>query len=254
MLSSGCATFKKRTANALSQKANNLAQGPNNKETVLINVGFKLLEDKRPVSDISYMTSVREKVSSNILEAIKDTKIFSQINFPPSPDDEIIISGEIRKFNWNSYDTMISYIPVFNVFNLFGLPSTRTHGEVEIYLEVRDIKSDKTILSFSEQFQKGSRYNIYNFKPSKATQDLVHCFDILLEKIRQRLLLNKNIILEAVKSKPTEKPKLPQTPKPEATSQIPQTQTTDTDSTGLDKNNTVIKQGPIGQTEQKTQE
>lgn len=166
---------------------------------VAVVAGFGLLEDKRPAQDISYLSSVRENVSAQVLDAIKATKIFSKINYPALSDEAFIIRGEIRRFHWESFETMISYIPVMNVFNLFGLPATRTHAEVDIYIQVIEAKSNKVIFDIAEQNVKKATYNIYNFKESKATEELSSCFRLVLNKIRQRFAVEKKKIIDALK-------------------------------------------------------
>ena len=197
---SGCGFFKGKIAEDVlpGSDASSLAILESDLKVV---AGINLLEDKRPEVDVSYMASVRENVTNKLLETIKSIDVFSGVNYPPKDEDVIIISGEIRKFRWQSFDTMISYIPVMNVFNLFGLPSTRTHSEVEIYLEVRDADTKKVLFDINEKSVKDKKYNIYNFKDSKANEELSLCFIEVLEKIRYRFLDKENLILEVVKSK-----------------------------------------------------
>lgn len=207
----GCATTKNKL---LFKEKALLSKGEGaslvlSEEEVFVSVGFNALEDKRPKSDISYMTSIREKVSSEVLKTLNDTRLFDEIHFPATDKDNIIISGEARKFGWDSFDMMISYIPGLNVLPFLGLPSTRTHSEVEIYLEMKNIKTGEVILGFSESHIMNKKYNIYNFKPDKANKELAFCFDKVLNKIKERILLNKNHILMTAGSKP------PKVPKPE---------------------------------------
>lgn len=162
--------------------------------------GFNPLEDKRPKEDIAYMTSVREKVSNRILDTLRETQILDEIHTPATKEDAIIITGEIRQFNWESFDTMISYIPGLNVLPFFGLPSTRVDSEVEIYLVIKNTKTDKVILDLNESYGKRRKYNIYNFKQENAEAELAGCFDIVLKKLRDRLMSNKDMILDVAMS------------------------------------------------------
>lgn len=212
---SGCIITKAKISQSVL-KEKSLTPVVSSEDIPLVIVGFKLLKDKRPKKDITYMASVIENVSAKILESLQDTQLFNQINFPPSESDNVVISGEIRKFSWRSFETMISYIPGLNVFNLFGLPSTRTHTEVEIYLEVKDIKSGQVILNFKETYAKSNKYNIYNFKSSKANEELSYGFGVVLDKIKQRFITKKSAILEAAKTMP------PPTPESEEIEESPQ--------------------------------
>ncbi len=169
-------------------------------QEILVVVGFVPLEDKRPTEDISYMTSVREKVSSKIFDTLKSIELFDDMHSPAKPEDYLVITGEIRRFGWESFDTMISYIPGLNVLPFFGLPSNRVDSEAEIYLVLKNTRSGEVILDFSELSKKRKKYNIYNFKQERAEEDLAQCFDIVLNKIRRRISLNKGKILEMVKS------------------------------------------------------
>lgn len=174
----------------------------------LVMVGFIPLADMRPQEDISYMTSVSEKVSAKILDTLKRLKIFDEIHSPATGDDGIIITGEIRKFQWKSFDTMISYIPGLNVLPFFGLPSTRVHSEVDIYLEIKNNNTGKVILGFNESYSKDKKYNIYNFQPERAEVELAGCFDIVLKRINNRIKYNRNRILEVAKAMSIEAAKL----------------------------------------------
>src|SRR3989338_8447599 len=150
----GCATLKnnhllKEKGIPVSGQDVSLALS---EEEVFVSVGFNTLEDNRPKSDISYMTSIKEKVSNEVLKTLNDTRLFDEIHFPATDKDNIIISGEIGKFDWQSFDTMISYIPGLNVLPFLGLPSNRTHSEVEIYLEIKNTKTGEFILIFIESF------------------------------------------------------------------------------------------------------
>ena len=215
---SGCFGFLGRISKGTSAGTGVLSSTSQEKETSII-VGFDLLEDKRPKKDISYMTSVSEKVSDKILKTLRNIRLFDEIHFPASEDDSIIISGEIRKFHWESFDTMISYIPGLNVLPFFGLPSTRVHSEVDIYLEFKNNKTNEAILGFIESYTKDKKYNIYNFKSDRADEDLANCFDIVLKRIKRKIDLNKNKILEVVDlvstkiSKPTQDKKPKESPK-----------------------------------------
>ncbi|MFC1709079.1 hypothetical protein ACFL2J_03345 [Candidatus Omnitrophota bacterium] len=161
---------------------------------------FVPLIDNRPKEDIAYMTSVREKVSSKIFESIRDTDLFDEINFPANNDDILMLSGEIRRFGWESFDTMISYIPGLNVLPFFGFPSTRVDSEVVIYLELKNANTNEVIFGFSESYSKSRKYNIYNFKLERAEIELASCFDIVLARIKKRAMSKRSKVLEVSKA------------------------------------------------------
>jgi len=195
----GCASARRRSGNGIaSQLAKIFSSGDSNDDASVI-VGFKTLEDKRPKQDISYLTSIKEKVSEEVLKTIKDTQLFDEIHSPALENDKIIISGEIRKFNVESIDTMISYIPGLNVLPFLGLPSTRVQSEVEIYIEFKNKKANAVILGFVESYKKDKKFNIYNFQPEKTEAELADCFGVVLNRVKQKIIFNKSNILEAAK-------------------------------------------------------
>lgn len=169
-------------------------------KAVLVIVGFDLLEDRRPQMDISYMTSIKERVSTEILNAIRSIPLFDEVHFPSLENDSVIIDGEIRKFNWEYHNTMISYIPGLNVLPFFGLIATRTRADVEIYLNFKNKKTNQVVLGIKESFVKNNSYSIYSFNPDKANEELSACFSVVINKIKDEILLNKNKILETVKA------------------------------------------------------
>ncbi|MDD5006251.1 MAG: hypothetical protein PHS93_07145 [Candidatus Omnitrophica bacterium] len=187
---SGCASLHTKARGASGEKQAAI------ENDIPITIGFNLLEDKRPQEDVSYMTSVREKVSGEILKMLRDEGIFDEIHFPALEKDSIVICGEIKKFNWVSFDTMISYIPGLNVLPFFGLPSTRVYSEAEIYLELKKNRTNDVIFGFIESYKKETTYNIYNFKTERANADLASCFDVILKRIKEKILLNRIKILE----------------------------------------------------------
>lgn len=196
---SGCAIIGKKSANGSITQIVRMFSLSDSEKDALVIVGFKTLEDKRPKQDIPYLTSIREKVSEEILNTIRGIQLFDEIHSPFLETDNIVISGEIRKFHWESIDTMISYIPGLNVLPFLGLPSTRVHSEVEIYIEFKNKKANAVILGFVESYQKDKKFNIYNFQSDKAEGELIHCFGVVLNRIREKIIINRNNILEAAK-------------------------------------------------------
>ncbi len=55
-----------------------------------------------------------------------------------------------------------------------------------------------------ESSQKDKKFNIYNFQPDRAEDELVRCFGIVLNRIKEKIIINRNNILEAVKLGVTE--------------------------------------------------
>jgi gas vesicle protein len=244
---SGCASLRGRAI----KEAAFVVQSPEEKALVLskldedtfVIVGFADLEDKRPKEDVAYMTSVREKVSVRTLETLRKMKLFDKINYPSVNDEAITIRGEIRRFGWESSDTMISYIPGLNVLPFLGLPSTNFKSEVEIYLEIKNNKTNSIILSFSESFDKRRKYNMYSFKQEKAEQELAYCFDVVLGKIKERININKEKILEELKSIMPKAPELKEEPREESIKEEPAPEIKPEDAVGaLDSAEPVVEQ------------
>lgn len=197
---SGCSGLKGKISNERSLESKDSALPSASQNIVTeVTVGLNLLDDKRPQTDVSYMTSVREKVSTEFLNSLKGIQFFKDAHLSASESDDVVIGGEVRKFNWQYYNTMISYIPGLNVLPFFGLTSTRSRADVEIYLEFKNNKTKEIILKINESFTKNNSYNIYSFNPNYANSELAACFDVVLNKIKDKVLLNKNKILEAAK-------------------------------------------------------
>lgn len=194
----GCATAKRRNNGIASHLAKIFSISDSDKDASIV-VGFKVFEDKRPKQDISYLTSIKEKASEKILDNIKQIQLFDEINYPPLDSDNIIITGEIRKFSWESTDTMISYVPGLNILPFLGLPSNRVHSEVEVYVEFRNKKANAVIFGFVEEYKKDRKFNIYNFRTEKAEEDLASCFKIVLSRIKEKIILNRSVIIDTVK-------------------------------------------------------
>lgn len=199
-LFSGCKSRMVRDSilgNALSASVAEQALAEETLDELLeeIIAGFDPLEDKRPKEDIAYMTSVREKVSNRILDTLRESRIVDKIHTPATKEDTIVITGEIRQFNWQSFDTMISYIPGLNVLPFLGLPSTRVDSEVKIYLAIKNTRNNKIILELNESYGKRRKYNIYNFKQEKAEAELASCFNVVLKRLKEKLTASKDMVL-----------------------------------------------------------
>lgn len=201
-IASGCASLNGKVSRSHSLDGGSFSTLTPSEKVALVTIGFDLLEDKRPKTNISYMTSIREKVSTEILSTLRSMQLFNEVHFPASKTDNIVISGEIRKFDWEYYNTMISYIPGLNVLPFFGLTSTRSRADVEVYLEFKNNKTNEVILVINESFIKNNSYNMYSFSPNNANSEVASCFAVVLNKIKDDILLNKNKILEAAKVEP----------------------------------------------------
>jgi len=172
-------------------------------------IGFSELKDMRPNQDASYMVSIREKVSEEALKALRDSGVFNAIHYPLGEQDLIEITGIIHKFTGETSETMVSYMPVFNVFTIFGLPSQRVYGEVEISLEFKNKKTGEVIKSFREKFSSQRKYNIYSFKPDKEGEELSGSFAKVIQKLIDDIRKNKDEILDKIEIIP-EKQDIPE--------------------------------------------
>jgi hypothetical protein len=229
----GCSTIsRKLRKDTSSQKSNGgfvsqiakmFSPGEADSDSLVV-VGFKVLEDKRPKQEISYLTSIKEKVSEKILNTIQDAQLFDQINYPTLDSDNIIISGEIRKFGWESTDTMISYIPGLNILPFLGLTSNRVHTDVEVYIEFKNKAANAVILGFVESYKKDRNYNIYNFQTDKAEEDLASCFKVVLNRIKERISANRNTILDTLRLGTPESNKPVERQQPTLTESAPSTE------------------------------
>jgi len=161
-------------------------------------VGFMNLKDKRSPQDITYMTSIRERVSEEILQQLRVSGLFKEIHYPLLDDDRIVIGGSVHKFILESAETMISYIPVVNVFTIFGLPSQRVRAEVDISIEFRNKDTGEVIKNFREKYHTQRKYNIYSFKQDKEKRELSSCFVKVIKRLVERIRKNKNDILDSV--------------------------------------------------------
>jgi len=161
-------------------------------------IGFSGLVDMRPQQDISYMTSIKEKVSEEVLRELRASGVFPSIHYPIQQQDQIEIRGCIYKFTGVSADTMISYIPVMNVFTIFGLPSQRVTGEVDISLEVKDRKTNKVIKSFRHKFKSQKKYNIYSFSQEREKEELANSFMKVVQELIEDIQSCKDEILKKI--------------------------------------------------------
>lgn len=156
---------------------------------------LNLLTDLRPQGDKAYTESIKdisEKVTSKLLEDFEKSKIFKDIHFSITTQDDFIINGTINRFMWKLYNTPISYIFILNLVEFLGVPSSEAYGIVDITLEIKDNKTGQIIGHFQEYSKQSSSYTIYNFKAGECGAELSDAFREVVKKLKEDMLTKMN--------------------------------------------------------------
>lgn len=154
-------------------------------------VGMIVLKDKRPEADISNTKSIKdlpEKVTAKLLEDFEKSDIFTEIHNRKKAEDDIIISGSIKRFMWKATPSPLMFIPFLNLLIYFGVPTYTIEGTAEITLTLKDNKTGELIKSFTESSTATNTYNLYNFKTGDAGAELSEAFRDVAKQLKEEIL------------------------------------------------------------------
>ncbi len=160
-------------------------------KTVQKSAGFNLLEDLRPEADRSYTKSIKdvsEKITAKLIEDFQRSKVFQDIHYPITANDDLIIDGKVSRFMWKFYAEPILYIPYVNIITLFGIPTYKAYGVTEIELELKDRSTGQMIGNVSANSRVENSYNIYNFKAGEAGAELAESFRDVAKKLKEGVI------------------------------------------------------------------
>lgn len=156
---------------------------------------LNMLTDMRPQGDKAYTESIKdisEKVTSKLLEDFEKSRIFKDVHFSITTQDDLIINGTINRFMWKLYDTPVSYIPFLCIVVFFGVPCAEAYGIVDITLEIKDSKTGQIIGRFQEYSKQSSSYSIYNLKAGEYGAELSDAFREVVKKLKEDMLTKMN--------------------------------------------------------------
>lgn len=187
ILSTGCASLNNNIPFQY-QPALVASKGPIQKST-----GFSMLVDSRPEKDRAYTKSIKdvpEKITAKLIEDFRSSGLFSEIHYPPKTNDEIVITGTIKRFKWKLYSRGIAYVPYVGLAaGIFGVPLTRAYGMTEIELELKDGATNRVLGTFSESSEVETMYSIYNFKTGESGAELAESFRDVAKKLKGDITL-----------------------------------------------------------------
>jgi hypothetical protein len=130
-----------------------------------LRVGVEKFADKRPEKDrltTRNIADVDEKVTGRLLEDFQAWQIFSAIDFPLQKDkDDLIMSGEIRRFYWKFSESPIKFIPLINLLILFGIPMYYVDGIIELQVRLVSFKTGEIVAEYDKRSAKKITLNLY---------------------------------------------------------------------------------------------
>jgi len=153
-------------------------------------VGFNIVKDKRPESDINStkktIKDVPNKVTYKIMEDFKASNIFHEVNFPPKDSDDIIINGTLHRFSWRADTNWFAVILMPLIY--VGIPLEDHVGETEISLEIVDNKSGKVLGTIRGSGSQRLSYSLYNMSVGETGSELAEAFRQSIKEIKEKLL------------------------------------------------------------------
>jgi hypothetical protein len=180
LLVQGCATLN---GNVPFHYTPSLSQG----DPIDLNVGIKKFVDNRPQADKDATKSIPdidEKVTAKIIEDFRSSQLFTKLSYPARVEnDDIVLSGEIRRFNWKLSTSPLQYIPFLNLVFLFGIPAGNLDGSAQLVVTATD-KLGKTLAVYDRTSSKNSTFNIYQGKTGEMGAELGDAFRDVVKQIK----------------------------------------------------------------------
>jgi hypothetical protein len=134
-------------------------------KSIGLRLGVEKFADKRPEKDrltTRNIADVDEKVTGRLLEDFQAWQIFSAIDFPLQKDkDDLIMSGEIKRFYWKFSESPIKFIPPINLLILFGIPMYYVDGIIELQVRLVSFKTGEIVAEYDKRSAKRETYNLY---------------------------------------------------------------------------------------------
>ena len=134
------------------------------KGTVPLRAALLTLSDVRPAAErrtIRNIDSLPEHVTSILLTDFSEARLFSVIGLDPR-DADVLLRGELRSLSWRARHKPLPYIPaVGGTLAELGLPVASSMGDVEIALDVVNVKTDQVIGSYAGSGRESRTYTVF---------------------------------------------------------------------------------------------
>lgn len=133
--------------------------------SINLRVGMEKLVDKRPDKDLSVTEKIADVdaiVSDRLLKDFQVDQVFATIDSPPGKEDDLIMSGEIRRLYWKWSGGLIKFIPPINLLIFFGYPTYHAEGIVEVYVRLVNSKTGRVLAEYDRISTKTKSYTVYN--------------------------------------------------------------------------------------------
>lgn len=161
----------------------------NSTKTVEKSIGFNILADERPEKDVKStkktIKDVPNKITYKIMEDFKSSDIFTDVNFPSKPSDDLIIDGTINRFYWKIKPKFTAFIPYLP---LFGVPVQDVIGEADITLVIKDKVTGDVVATINGASSEKLSYTLYNFSVGEAGSELAEALRESVKQLKEKIL------------------------------------------------------------------
>jgi hypothetical protein len=163
--------------------------------SINLRVGMEKLVDKRPDKDRSVTEKIADVdaiVSARLLKDFQVDQVFAAIDSPDKKEDDLIMSGEIRRFYWKWSGSLISLIPPINLLTFFGLPRYHAKGIAEVYIRLVSFKTGRVLAEYDKISTKTESYTIYNESTADycSGRELAAALKDVSNQIREAIVLD----------------------------------------------------------------
>lgn len=166
-------------------------------------LGMQKLTDVRPTEDreaTEAIPDVDEKVSAKLLEDLRASRMFADVDFPASKaKDDLILKGEVKRFYWQLTTNPIAFIPIINLAIYFGADVYDLEGIATLHVQIVDPKTDQVIGNYERTSQRNASASIYHMKGGELGAELADAFRDVAKRIKENIAAD----LQSGQLKPT---------------------------------------------------
>jgi len=170
-------------------------------DTTAYRLGVEKLQDRRPPEDRETTEDIRdvdEKVTVKLMEDLRGSNLFAGVTFPPKAErDDLILSGEVRRFFWKVSMSPIIWIPIFNLAMYFGAPIYDIEAVAQIRLSIVDSKTGRAMGEYTKVAYRENAYSLYSMKAGEAGAELADALRDVVKQLKEAIrsdMMKKDVL------------------------------------------------------------
>ena len=158
-------------------------------QPVPLTAGMAIFEDQRPEDQRKKMKSIAdvdEKVTAKFLDDVRTSGVFTQVNFPPTGQEDLQLRPRITSFVWRAKPSPILYIPIVQLSMYFGVPMYTI--EATAAFEVDAVDASGVIKTYAGEFTQVTKQSLYNSTAGEMGAELADAFRAASKQIKDEMM------------------------------------------------------------------